>query len=63
MITKVVHKRALHEPRQESEDLSYWRNAPPEARLNAIEFLRKQFYGEYPERLQRVYTIIERQKH
>ena len=59
MITKVVNISKLHDPNQAKEDRAYWANQSALDRLNAVEFMRKQFYVEYPERLQRVFTIIK----
>jgi hypothetical protein len=60
MIAKTIHKQALHTEIFNTHDRDFWLSQSSEDRLNAVEFLRKQLYGEYPERLQRVYTITER---
>ncbi len=46
---------------QESNDRDFWLTRPVEERLNAIEFLRRQFYDYDPvtSRLQRVLEIAE----
>ena len=57
---RVTKKEKLHNRNVLASDLSYWMSRMPEERIAAVEFLRKQYYGEYPERLQRVITIIKR---
>lgn len=61
MIEKVVGKKKLHDAAS-GEERAYWLSRTPVERVNAVEFLRKQYYGEYPEGLQRVYSIIKRKK-
>ena len=60
MIEKVVHKYKLSEHDQVQADLEYWLGRPPEERVAAVEFYRRQAYGALP-RLQRVARIIKRQ--
>jgi hypothetical protein len=60
MIVKSVTSKNLHDCSQNS-DKEYWLSKDPVERLNAVEFLRRQVYAEYPERLQRVYTITKHQ--
>ena len=55
---KVVTKRNLKDNSQQ-EDLAYWLNQTPDARVSAVEILRRQYYGS-SERLQRVSRVIER---
>jgi hypothetical protein len=45
----------------EPDDLKYWLEQPPEARLAAIEFLRRQFYpyGEARQQFRRFLEIAE----
>jgi len=59
MIAKVVKKIHLHDSDQQKKDREYWLSQSPESRLSAVEFMRKQFYAEYPERLYRVYRVIK----
>jgi hypothetical protein len=59
MIARVITKRILHDTEAGRGDLVYWLSQSPESRWNAVEFLRKQFYVEYPERLQRVYRVTK----
>jgi hypothetical protein len=61
MIEKVVRKSNLKEHHENSinDDLNYWLNRQPEERIEAVEFLRKQFYGSTT-RLQRSVRVIQR---
>ena len=45
----------------EPDDLSYWLEQTPEARLAGIEFLRRQFYsyGEARHQLRRFLEVVE----
>ena len=44
---------------EEEPSWKYWLTQTPEQRISAVEFLRRQYAGT-EQRLQRVYTIIER---
>lgn len=59
-IEKVVVKTTLETP---SRDFAYWQSQPPEARLEALEQIRREYhlwkYGAEP-RLERVYRIVKR---
>ena len=46
------------------EDKAYWKSKTPEERMAALEFLRQQYIKAYglPQRLQRVYRVVERKK-
>ncbi len=44
-IKKTVRKGRLDEIDSAKEDLEYWLSHPPEERLAAVEFLRRQWYG------------------
>jgi hypothetical protein len=57
MIKKVVKRKSLHES-SAKDDLAYWLSKTPEERIEAVEFLRKQYYEGTP-RLQRVGRIVE----
>ena len=48
---------------KDSDDFEFWLNQSPEERLNAIEFLRQQFYDYDPvsTRLQRILEITDRE--
>ncbi|MAU01693.1 MAG: hypothetical protein CL608_31530 [Anaerolineaceae bacterium] len=58
---KVVRKVPLNKQDREAD---YWRTQPYQARLAALEQIRREYhqwkYGSEP-RLQRVYTITQRQ--
>lgn len=45
----------------EPKDYEYWLAQPPEKRIEGIELLRKEYYGEdaFKSRLQRVFRIIK----
>lgn len=57
-MVKVVTKKNLHS--DDKDDKTYWLSKSPDERWQAVEILRRQYYGEYPQRLQRVYRIIKR---
>jgi hypothetical protein len=59
MIKKVVTKRNLKDSSSTKEDLAYWRSRPPEERVAAVDYLRRQFYGS-TNRLQRFARVIQR---
>jgi len=54
---RVIKKRSLHDGESVQADLDYWLARPAADRIAAVELLRKQVYGDYPEGLQRVYRI------
>ena len=56
MIEKIVKKVAL-EHYEIKENLEYWLSRTPAERVEAIEILRKQYYGN-TERLQRFVRVI-----
>ena len=58
MIEKVVKILDLKKDSSIKEDLLYWLSKTPEERIEAIEFLRRQYHGS-SERLQRVSSIVE----
>jgi hypothetical protein len=58
MIQKVITIRNVKD-NLAKEDLAYWRSRPASERIDAVEFLRRQFYENSP-RLQRVARVIER---
>ena len=59
MIKKVVFKRSLNEPSTSKRDLEYWLSKTPEERVSAVEFLRRQYYGNTG-RLQRIARVVKR---
>jgi hypothetical protein len=59
LIQKTVAKRTFNHYSPEQEDLTFWLSRPPEERLAAVEYLRRQHYGSTT-RLQRVARVIQR---
>lgn len=59
MIKKVVKILDLNDKDKNLDDLKYWLSKPPEERIAAVEYLRRQFHGS-SERLQRVARIVQR---
>lgn len=59
MIEKVFKIRPLDDPSAEWEDIEYWLSRPPGERMEALDHLRRHFYGNLP-RLQRVVRVIQR---
>jgi len=57
LIKKVVKKVGLNDDSVKS-DLKYWLSKTPAERVEAVEILRKQFYGNTA-RLQRVVKVIQ----
>jgi len=60
MIRKTVQKHRLDRDSEIRQNLEYWLSRPPEERIEAVEILRKQIYGEDTPRLRRVVRIIKR---
>jgi hypothetical protein len=60
MIQKVVHKAKLQEYNEIRQNLEYWLSRTPEERVAAVEFYRRQVYGDIPP-IQKVVHIIKRQ--
>lgn len=60
-VARVVTKLNIHE---QKSDFAYWQTQPYEARLAALEEIRREYhqwrYGAGP-RLQRVYSVTKRQ--
>lgn len=59
MIAKVVNVKDLNDQNLILEDLKYWLSKSPKERIEAVDYLRKQFHGN-TERLQRVVRVIQR---
>jgi hypothetical protein len=59
MIRKTVQKHRLDKDFEIKQNLEYWLSRPPKERLAAVEFLRRQVYGDLP-RLQRVVRVVKR---
>ncbi len=62
-LQKIVKKYSLREHLNEGvkNDLKYWLSKSPSERIEAVEFLRRQFHGNTG-RLQRVIKIIKLSK-
>ena len=54
---KTIRVRKMNEIPPD-DDLAWWLTQSPEKRLDAVEILRRQFYGD-TERIQRVARIIK----
>jgi len=61
MIKKVVTKHRIKDINSIRNDLAYWLSKTPEERVSAVEYLRRQYYGNST-RLQRTARIIQRKK-
>jgi len=60
MIQKVVTKKSLESHDEIQQNRQYWLSRPPQERIAAVEFYRRQVYGDnYPQRLQRVARVIK----
>jgi hypothetical protein len=60
MIEKTINKHNLGDS-DSGADLKYWLGCSPEKRLEAVEILRRQYYGDTG-RLQRTAKVIQRKK-
>jgi hypothetical protein len=59
MIQKTVKKRPLQDAASTQEELAYWLSKTPEERVAAVDYLRRQYYGNTA-RLQRVARVVQR---
>jgi hypothetical protein len=59
MIRKTVQKHKMDRDFEIRQNLQYWLSRPPEERLEAVEILRRQVYGEDTPRLQRVVRVVK----
>ena len=59
MIKKVVTIKDINDKQMVLDDLNYWLSKLPEERVEAVEYLRRQFHGS-SERLQRVARVVQR---
>ena len=59
MIAKVVKVKDLNDKKLILDDLKYWLSKSSIERVEAVDYLRKQFHGS-TERLQRVVRVIQR---
>ena len=51
--------RPLNDPEAYKRDRDYWMSRPPDERVEAVEILRRQFYGTIT-RLERVSRVFQR---
>lgn len=58
---KVVAIRPLHDPDAAKRDREYWMSKTPAERVDAIEYLIRQFYGRNV-RLERVLRVVKRER-
>jgi len=58
-LQRVVRLTSFDEERRDRPALRYWLSRPPEERLAAVEFLRRQFHGSGA-RLRRVCRLVDR---
>ena len=59
MIEKVVTKYNLQDWCKVKDDLNYWLSKTPQQRIEAVEYLRSQYYGNSAG-LQRTVRVVER---
>ncbi len=58
MIHKILIRHNLQNYSSIKEDLSFWLSKTPEERVAAVDYLRKQYYGNTA-RLQRTARVIQ----
>ena len=58
MIQKIMKKAGIDQFSSIKEDLTFWMSKPPEERVAAVDFLRRQYNGNAA-RLQRSARIIQ----
>ena len=58
MIQKVVVKGNLQDASSAKQDLAYWLSRPPAERVAAVDYLRRQYYGDTG-RLRRVARVVQ----
>ena len=58
MIRKEVNKTKFNSHSEIRQNLQYWLSKTPQERLAAVDFLRRQYYGD-SQRLQRVARVIQ----
>jgi hypothetical protein len=61
MIQKIVKKNNVDDFSSIREDLTYWLSRPPEERVAAVEYLRRQYHGNTA-RLQRSARVVQREQ-
>ena len=58
MVKKVVNKGTLDDPKMKNTDLIYWLRKTTNERIEAVEFLRRQYHGNTT-RLQRIARVTQ----
>jgi hypothetical protein len=56
---KIVTIKDMNDKQLVLDDLNYWLSKLPRERVEAVEYLRRQFHGS-SERLQRVARVVQR---
>jgi hypothetical protein len=59
MMKKIVTIKDMNDKQLVLDDLNYWLSKLPRERVEAVEYLRRQFHGS-SERLQRVARVVQR---
>ena len=59
MIQKIVKKGNVNDLSSIRQDLTYWLSKPPEERVAAVDYLRRQHHGNTA-RLQRSVRVTQR---
>lgn len=59
MIQKVIKIKNIDDKNLILDDLKYWLSKSSKERVDAVEYLRRQYHGS-TERLQRVARVIQR---
>ena len=59
MISKIVKVIDLKDDSPIKKDLLYWLSRPPDERVAAVDYLRRQYHGSIA-RLQRSIKVIQR---
>lgn len=59
MIKRVVKKCDLNSISETKQNLEYWLSQSAEKRIEAVDYLRKQLYGDSV-RLQRIARVVQR---
>jgi len=59
MIEKILSKCTLNDWSKIKDDLQYWLSKTPKQRIEAVEILRRQYYGDSAG-LQRTVRVVKR---
>jgi hypothetical protein len=59
MIQKVIKIKNIDDKNLILDDLKYWLSKSSKERIDAVEYLRRQYHGS-TERLQRIARVIQR---